>query len=587
MRNNIKTTAKVSVILLILSIGWISKTFIFNRKLDIYAICHSLQSEYKVKSYIDNDTLFLFLPSFANIDKVYLKSMWYDNISIDDKPYNNEVIKKLCNSSIDQVLSVKVSRLGIKVISYKLRILKSENIPSIFIETQSHDLTKINNNKNAKDKALISIISKDGNILYINKNYDMDIKGRGNSTWILPKKPYQIRLSSKEKLLGMPSAKKWVLLANAYDESNLRNKIIFDFAENAEQWWTPHANYVDLYINNEYRGIYLLSEKVEVKKNRLNCKQKDDIILFQQTSPYQALIHDNKICTEIGCINLLIEYPHKISNKKKRLVKELSLHFENIILNNIKSDKYSIDVDSWCRKYLIDEIFGNSDANACSSYFFSINQGGRIKFYGGPIWDYDKAIGNTSILTNPTQFSVRREWKSNTHYTPYYNAIYNNPEFFEHIAKLYEFEYKPKLRKLIESDIEKNVKIINKANAMNSLRWKEMFADTKESKNINRQTYNEIIEYLCKRIQILDKQFIEREKMYLISYEEKPNDFYRYLLIDETQTNNLQSIIPSPTRLGYRTIIWRDKKNDSIYDFRKPINKDITLYIDTLLSQKL
>lgn len=96
------------------------------------------------------------------------------------------------------------------------------------------------------------------------------IKGRGNASWEYDKRPYNIKLDESADLLGMGKAKGWCLLANYLDTSLMRNKIIYDLAEETGIPFTMDARSLDLYINGEYKGTYLLTEKVEVDKNRLN-----------------------------------------------------------------------------------------------------------------------------------------------------------------------------------------------------------------------------------------------------------------------------------------------------------------------------
>ena len=98
----------------------------------------------------------------------------------------------------------------------------------------------------------------------------MTIKGRGNSTWFSNKRPYSLKLSAESDLLGMGQASKWVLLANSQDPTNLNNKLVMDLASRVSSQWAPECQWVDLYLNGQYNGLYLLTEKVESHSNRLS-----------------------------------------------------------------------------------------------------------------------------------------------------------------------------------------------------------------------------------------------------------------------------------------------------------------------------
>ena len=99
------------------------------------------------------------------------------------------------------------------------------------------------------------------------------IRGRGNSTWELDKKPYKIKLDKGQNLLGMGKNKHWVLLANRLDQSLLRNRIISYLGTAFGMPYTPKMLPVELVINGEYYGSYLLAEQVRVDKNRVDIDE--------------------------------------------------------------------------------------------------------------------------------------------------------------------------------------------------------------------------------------------------------------------------------------------------------------------------
>ena len=108
----------------------------------------------------------------------------------------------------------------------------------------------------------------------------MKIKGRGNSTWwictdasagaVVGKCPYQVKFGDKTSVLGMPEDKKWVLLAEKSDKSMIRNKIARYMGELSDLEYTPNAEYVELFINEDYQGTYLIGQKVEESSNRVD-----------------------------------------------------------------------------------------------------------------------------------------------------------------------------------------------------------------------------------------------------------------------------------------------------------------------------
>jgi hypothetical protein len=106
-----------------------------------------------------------------------------------------------------------------------------------------------------------------------------EVKPRGNYTYTLAKKPYQIKLDKKRPLFGMPAAKTWILLANYADMSLMRNKLAYDLGASLGLHGSPDSRWVDLKINGQYRGNYLITEKVEVKTNRVDLTDPQGILV--------------------------------------------------------------------------------------------------------------------------------------------------------------------------------------------------------------------------------------------------------------------------------------------------------------------
>ena len=101
---------------------------------------------------------------------------------------------------------------------------------------------------------------------------EMKIKGRGNSTWGLPKKPYKIKFDSKKSLMGFPADKEWVLLANYTDKTQLRNELAFFMGRISSFEYTPRTAFVEVIINGVYNGTYQLTEQLKISKNGLEIQ---------------------------------------------------------------------------------------------------------------------------------------------------------------------------------------------------------------------------------------------------------------------------------------------------------------------------
>lgn len=239
---------------------------------------------------------------------------------------------------------------------------------------------------------------------------EMEIRGRGNSTWYLhPKKPYQMKLSDKAEVLGMPKDKKWIFLAEFSDKTLMRNKIAFDLGHLSTLEYTPRSEYAEVFVNNEYSGTYNISQKVEESSNRVNLGDDGyllEIDQLERLDPDDVYFRTNDFLINIKEPDL--EYDSSAYTYVKDLVNE----FETVLKSSEFKDpingyaKY-IDVDSFVDWYLISEITKNQDSKDFSSIFLNVMPGEKIKM--GPLWDFDLAFGNVnySDATNSNGFWVK------------------------------------------------------------------------------------------------------------------------------------------------------------------------------------
>ena len=114
------------------------------------------------------------------------------------------------------------------------------------------------------------------------EEFNCQVKGRGNTTWGWPKKPYAIKLAKKKEVLGMAKHKRWVLLANIIDKSMIRNSVAFMIAKacyndgtGAQQGWNPSGHCVELVLNGKHLGNYLLCEQIKIDGNRIDIAESD------------------------------------------------------------------------------------------------------------------------------------------------------------------------------------------------------------------------------------------------------------------------------------------------------------------------
>lgn len=295
--------------------------------------------------------------------------------------------------------------------TYKVRLIYT-GLPLIYVYT--------------KDAA--PIVSKDSYVTGTIKVYPneaasttfsapMQIKGRGNTTWTLDKKPYRIKLATAASMLGMPSDKDWVLLANHLDRSLMRNSLAFYLGHNMNLAYTPRTTHVDLVLNGVYQGNYEFGEHIKVDKDRVDIKEleEEDVDEEKITGGYfleQDNFRDGLFFESPRGLPFVIKSPEDLPQAQLDYIKTYIQQTEDAIFSDDFGDstkgyrKY-IDPGTFIEWYWVMEILKNIDARDGSSMFYYKDRGEKLNM--GPLWDLDVAAGNVTVETgdDPTAFYVR------------------------------------------------------------------------------------------------------------------------------------------------------------------------------------
>ena len=243
--------------------------------------------------------------------------------------------------------------------------------------------------------ARFALTSNDYNDLTLD---EIKIKGRGNSSWGQPKKPYTLKFDSKSEVLGMKKGKKWVLVANYSDKTLLRN----DFASYlgneifTNMTWNPSFKAVDFILNDEYKGTYLLGEQIKIDKNRINIQDISDAVRGKGDDLNSDGTVDEKdggFIFEVNTTRMDEAYNYRTKKGIGMSLKDpdvddfvgneavVEAFMENVIQtveDALYSENYTdaengyakyLDVDSFIDWYLVNELAKNNDACWFSSVY--------------------------------------------------------------------------------------------------------------------------------------------------------------------------------------------------------------------------
>lgn len=279
-----------------------------------------------------------------------------------------------------------------------------------------------------------------------------EVRGRGNTTWGMPKKPYRLKLNQAASMLGMPAERDWNLLANYADKSLARNKLAMELGEELGFSYTPRSVFAEMYFNGEYQGVYQVFEHVKVGPNRVNIEKLD-----RRTDSDPSIItgghfleidhrFDEDVCW-LTSMNVPIcskdpEYdaddaatPGHPSNLQFNYIRDYVNAAEASLSARNNSYVDYFDVDSTVNFYLLNELLKTNDAQInsyvegsdrfTSSVFLHKQRGGKLTF--GPLWDFDIAAGNINYNGNddPEGWWIRNgEW---------HRLLFNNTDFGERV----------------------------------------------------------------------------------------------------------------------------------------------------------
>ena len=499
---------------------------------------------------------FVFLPSYADMDQVTIMAASERPVFLGEAELHSGMT---CG---DFELGTAYAFRDANHRDSTLWFYRSEGVATIYIDTLSGSMDRVHADKNTEETAMVEIYTANGATAC--RELQATVRGRGNTTWGYHKKPYLLKLSDPADLLGMGAATDWVLLANAADGTNLYNKLIYDLAGQLDFLWTPRCEYADVYLNGEYNGLYLLSEQVEAGPGRLPIHTDGDAFLAEF-----RLYEDREDACVLQTPNgraAAVEYPAAVTDAEKDRMDSLIAQMEAELLSGGDLTASGlIDLDSWARRYIIDEITENVDADRASGFFYYYE--GR--FYAGPIWDYDKGLGNCQQSRNPCAFVANNEKRSAIYSLPYYPALYRNPSFLSRVKELYITEFQPLLNELIDGGLDSRAAELAAASQMNALRWKGLTPEL-DSAALIPMDHEKLAEYLTRRTAFLNSAWVDNREYVTVQFELSPGAEYVNYAVERGGVLSLGE-------LGLPEAVWVDASTKEIFLDRTPVERDLIL----------
>lgn len=294
---------------------------------------------------------------------------------------------------------------------------------------------------------------KNGDIFTEIMTDEAGLRGRGNSTWyVYPKKPYRLRFDKNTSILGMPEAKSYVLLAEYADQSLMRNAITHKMSQLFTHLrYAQDIRFIDLYLDDLYQGVYMMTEQVEIHPNKLYIETLPGIIDTGYFFELDMRFYQMDIEEGNGWF-IVDRHPYQIKepdpddpaylDEQADFLKEYFYRLEYALTVVGDYEDY-LDVDNAIDFFLIHEISKNVDVGWSSVYMIKEPRG-KIAF--GPIWDFDFAYGNADYIDyGPENWYGMRIYKNRL-----FSLLMARPEIRERFKWRYQWYMDEVLPEMME-----------------------------------------------------------------------------------------------------------------------------------------
>jgi hypothetical protein len=341
----------------------------------------------------------------------------------------------------------------------------------------------------------------------------LQIRGRGNSTWdLMPKKSYRLKLADKQPLLGLPSSRDWVLLANHSDKTLLRNTLAMELGAAMGMAWTPRGRFVEVHHGTRYLGVYLLTENIKIAKDRVDIDElgEDDVDTAVITGGYLLEVDfrqdGHTIFTGIDQLPVVFQDPEEPTTAQEAYLSDYLDEFEQVLYsadfaNPATGYAAYIDVDTFVRWFIVNEVFRNRDANMWTSCWMYKPRSGRLHM--GPLWDFDIAAGN---INYDGAWETSGWWIRDA---PWFSRLFEDPAFRARAKQLWNEAKAGPLPAMIAS-IDTHAAELQQAQLNNFQRWPVLETYVWPNKQIPGSYAGELDylrSWLTARIAWMDAQF--------------------------------------------------------------------------------
>ena len=355
------------------------------------------------------------------------------------------------------------------------------NLPHVYIETfTGRSITSKSNYVLAR----MWLVDEADNVQFFDS---LEIRGRGNSTWGMAKKPYKLKFHEKEKLLGKGHAntKKWTLLANHGDKTLMRNAVGSALGQFVGLKFNPAARFVDLTLNGQFVGNYQLSDHVDVRPHRVDVAEQDLPLTGESNITGGYLLEADGFAdfqngrtgfySPKRSVPVRIHYPDEddIATDQYRYIRNSVYDFEQRLFSDqfddpVRGYRPRVDSTSLADWYIATEVSGNPDG-FWSAYFYKHRDDDR--FYWGPLWDLDIAYGNDNRIGDTRRKLMKDVGFGASVMGPWVTQLWKDEWFARLINRRYREVVEAGLADFMLAKVDSLANLLERSQQRNYERW--------------------------------------------------------------------------------------------------------------------
>lgn len=285
-------------------------------------------------------------------------------------------------------------------------VVRATGLPEFHVDLIDYpDWTEL---QGAKEEVRRAIVYMSGNGMYEDlPMQEVEFRGRGNSTWSMPKKPYRFKMAKKTSVCGLPKAKSFALIANFIDCTKMHNAISFWIARYLNMPFTNHSVPVKVYLNGNLKGAYMLTEKIGVGGGSVDIDETTGCLFeldtnYDENYRFKYSFGSGSAVKELPVMVKDPDFDELAADETVTAITSASEYFSkwqsdftamvDAVVSRPSTASLSdvIDIDQAVNYFLVNTIACNHEMNHPKSLFMHKEAlGPEYKYVFGPVWDLD------------------------------------------------------------------------------------------------------------------------------------------------------------------------------------------------------